>query len=189
MPLCTTPGVPDVGVVGSLRVADRDEMDAVVEQRVAADVLGSVHGPWRVCTTGGPSTRQRAERRPDDPAVVVHDVEVVVDVQVRCGCVVTRRTTDCRAAPGSGGSSSGETSVALVREPPLANSVTSWPASTRPSASSRHDELDAAVAASAGPRTTAARSGRFASSWRIEVRSTSETAARRVRAGSRAVAC
>jgi hypothetical protein len=29
----------------------------------------------------------------------------------------------------------GETSVAFVREPPDAKSVTSWPASTRPSAS------------------------------------------------------
>ena len=37
---------------------------------------------------------------------------------------------------GSGGSGIGEISFALVRDPPLANRVTSWPASTRPSASS-----------------------------------------------------
>ena len=37
---------------------------------------------------------------------------------------------------GSGGGDIGDTSFAFVREPPDANSVTSWPASARPSASS-----------------------------------------------------
>ena len=78
--------------------------------------------------------RRRAERRAEHAGVIVDDVELV--------CAAERRTARA-SAPRTYGRSAGSaprgrrlTSFALVWESPDANSVTSWPASTSPSARS-----------------------------------------------------
>ncbi len=52
----------DVGVVGPLRVADRDEVHVPTGDAVEAAASAAVHGPCSVCTTGGRPV-QHAHRR------------------------------------------------------------------------------------------------------------------------------
>ena len=126
--------VRHVEVGGALRVADRDEVHVLREQRVEQPVLI------------GPRTVQRVHDRRSRPAAARRrSARRCRNDRARCrirspaGTTRARDSASYQGLPsscGSGGSDIGDTSAALVREPPDAKSVTSWPASTRPSASS-----------------------------------------------------
>ena len=72
--------VADVGVVGALRVADRDEVHVPVEQRVERATRFGPRAVQRVHDRRRPP-RSAPQSGPDDAGVVVHDVEVVRDLR------------------------------------------------------------------------------------------------------------
>ena len=105
----------------------RDARDLLVEPPPIA-VEGAVDGVHDRCP------QRAAERRGHQPGVVVDRLELVGAL-----VAVQQWWSSENDVPISslGASANTDSSFAFVRESPEANSVTSWPASTRPSASSQ----------------------------------------------------
>ena len=146
MPLCTTPAYANVGVVGALRLADRDEVHVVLQERVVAPRRFGPRPVQRVHHRRAPS-QQRAQRGADDAAVVVHDVEVVVDLEVRATSAWYASYHGLPSSAGSGGSSIGVTTIAaLVSRAAAREERDVVPAVDQTVGEQRDDELDPAVA-------------------------------------------
>ena len=145
MPLCTVPDVRDVGVVGALRVADRDEVHVLARRARRSSRVCSVHGPCSVWTTGGRAAEHRAadrarrcrrgrgRRRTRRP-------------EVRRRARGTRRTRGCRARAGRAAPRIGETSVGLGARPAAREQRDVVAGVDETVGEQRHDELDPAVA-------------------------------------------